>query len=244
MLEEQKIEDLFFNVEGIHDEGERIRGLSIEHIKGDERLLSNLNMLFHSMDIIHQVAIKHPDMSQDELTLQLLGIRLFNAATVSFNSLVSGYYQKALDGVRDILETSFLLDYFSIDRSQIKTWRECINEERVSLFRPKKIRETLDGRDGLKERKREQLYSTLSELATHPSYKGFNLLKAEQTGLFTVGPFVNLNLLGIVLYEMTRLQCHAAAHFIGLIETTSDEINVQKLLFRAEGKKWGATSQS
>ena len=243
MLTGQALENLFFNVEGIHSEAERIRKLSIVHIKNDEKLLSNLNILFHSMDIIHLVAIKHPNMSQDELALQLLGIRLFNTAATSFNSLVSGYYQKALDGVRDILETSFLLDYFSIDKSQIKIWMECTTKERVKLFKPLKIREALDKRDGLTERKREQLYSALSELATHASYKGFDLLKAEATGLFTVGPFVNLKLLDISLYEMARLQCHAATHFIKLIETTSDEINTQKLSFIEEGEKWRKTPQ-
>src|SRR3981189_3260146 len=45
------------------------------------------------------------------LTMQFLGIRLFNAAAVSLKLALSGYYQKAFVHVRDILETYFLVDY-------------------------------------------------------------------------------------------------------------------------------------
>jgi hypothetical protein len=45
--------------------------------------------------------------SKDELTMQLLGIRLFNAAGASIKLALSGYYQKAFGQVRDILETAF-----------------------------------------------------------------------------------------------------------------------------------------
>jgi hypothetical protein len=55
----------------------------------------------------------HVHGSENELTLQYLGIRLFNAAGASIKLAFSGYYQKAFDQERDVIETYFLVDYLS-----------------------------------------------------------------------------------------------------------------------------------
>ena len=53
-----------------------------------------------AMKIINAFASEHQHQGDDELTLQFLGIRLFNAAAASIKLALSGYYQKAFDQVR------------------------------------------------------------------------------------------------------------------------------------------------
>jgi hypothetical protein len=63
------------------------------------------------MNAIYAFTHDHVHGSENELTLQYLGIRLFNAAGASVKLALSGYYQKAFDQVRDVIETYFLVDY-------------------------------------------------------------------------------------------------------------------------------------
>jgi hypothetical protein len=63
------------------------------------------------MNAIYAFTHDHAHGSENELTLQYLGIRLFNAAGASLKLALSGYYQKAFDQVRDVIETYFLVDY-------------------------------------------------------------------------------------------------------------------------------------
>jgi hypothetical protein len=47
------------------------------------------------MNAVFAFTQEHVQGSDDELTLQLLGIRLFNDAAASIKLALSGYYQKA-----------------------------------------------------------------------------------------------------------------------------------------------------
>jgi hypothetical protein len=48
--------------------------------------------------------------NKDQLTIQLLGIRLFNGAASALQ-LLAGYYQISGVNQRDLLETAFLIDF-------------------------------------------------------------------------------------------------------------------------------------
>jgi hypothetical protein len=50
-----------------------------------------------AMNAIYAFTHDHEHGSDNELTLQYLGIRLFNAAGASVKLALSGYYQKAFD---------------------------------------------------------------------------------------------------------------------------------------------------
>jgi hypothetical protein len=75
-------------------------------------------------------------------------IRLFNAAGASIKLALSGYYQKAFDQVRDVIETSFLVDYLSTYPAEIDEWRRADQKKRMSQFGAARIRSALDKRDG------------------------------------------------------------------------------------------------
>ena len=57
---------------------------------------------------------------KDSVTIQLLGIRLFNASASALALMLMGYYQNSVTMLRDLLETGFLIDYFAIDRPKIQ----------------------------------------------------------------------------------------------------------------------------
>ena len=59
------------------------------------------------MDVVMGFTKEHKKLSDDELTLQYLGIRLFNDAAASVRLALSGYYQVAFLLVRDILQGRF-----------------------------------------------------------------------------------------------------------------------------------------
>jgi hypothetical protein len=70
--------------------------------------------------------------NDDELTLQLLGIRLFNAAGAALKLALSGYYQKGFDARRDILETGFLVDYLTTFPEKIAEWKAANKRTRIA----------------------------------------------------------------------------------------------------------------
>ena len=213
------------NLEGLHTYEESFRERSIAHLKQDARLLEHYGMSAISMDIIHVLAISHPNLSENELTVQKLGLRLFNNGATAIKLALSGYYQRALDIIRDNIEVIFLLDYFLTWPEQISVWSKASSKERKSNFSPLKIREALDARDGFTEKKRHETYSTFSEYATHATFDGFRLLVSEETNLHTIGPFFDAKLLDITTNELARHQCYAAAVFILHFPNTTKEIS-------------------
>jgi hypothetical protein len=88
---------------------------------------------------------------------------------------------------RDLLEVSFLLDYFGSNREHIAEWRACSESERNERFGAFRIRTTLDDRDGFTERKREEHYKLLCTLGAHASYPGFELLRPTRGRMRAAG---------------------------------------------------------
>jgi hypothetical protein len=135
-----------------------------------------------SMTLLRHFSRDYPYNGEDELTVHLLGIRLFNSAAGAVQSLTSGYYQNSVMLQRDILEGAFLLDYFRSNEASIAEWRGCTEKERSQKFSAFKVRTELDNRDGFSEKKRMQAYSTLCTLGAHASYQGFRLFAPTAGG--------------------------------------------------------------
>ena len=80
------------NLHSLHQHEEMLRGMSLDIIKADATLSEQWALVSEAMNVIYAFAHDHPHHSDDELTLQLLGIRLFNAAGASIKLALSGYY--------------------------------------------------------------------------------------------------------------------------------------------------------
>jgi hypothetical protein len=101
------------NLTSLHKHEEELRTRSLAFIEADAGLSDHWKLVAEAMNAIYAFSYDHPHESENELTLQYLGIRLFNVAGASIKLALSGYYQNAFGQLRDMIETSFLVDYLS-----------------------------------------------------------------------------------------------------------------------------------
>lgn len=173
----------------LHQGQEFIRSKSIEAIKAHDALPDHFEVAEQAMNLFDHFSRAYANEDEDQLVIQLLGIRLFNGTAAAIQLMLSGYYQAAVLQLRDLLEVGFLLDYFQLDRSQIAVWKTCDEAQRIKLFSPAKIRIALDDRDGFFEKKREQHYKLLCSLGGHATMQGFRMVRPTGDGLAHCGPF-------------------------------------------------------
>jgi hypothetical protein len=197
------------NLHSLHRHEEELRAQSLEAINARADLRDHFKLIGEAMNVIYAFSHDHTHETDDELTLQLLGIRLFNAAGAAVKLALSGYYQKAFDGVRDILETGFLADFLKTYPDRIAEWKSADKKARIVHFGPGIIRNALDKRDGYSSGERKRVYDLLSEHASHVSYPGFSLVMNAQN-LGEVGPFFDDKKLAICVTELATRLSHAA----------------------------------
>lgn len=155
------------------------------------------------MDVIDEMR-QVVDDDDDAATVTLLSMRVFNSLGSATSTGLSGYYQSAAMILRDVLETVFLLDYFGTDRALIARWRTGDTRARDRDFKPVKVRQALDERDGTDSRMRERMYKMFCDLASHPSPNGFSMLRPK--GMDAVnGPFFDVTAMEALLSELGRL---------------------------------------
>jgi len=193
---------------------EKLRAESMGLIKADPELAKRLAIVEKAMTLIFAYTLDHTARTDDERTVQMLGIRVFNAAASAVKLALSGYYQTAFAQTRDIMETGFLLDLFRTSPEKIATWKAADGETRRKTFSPVKVRTALDERDGDAEKKRAKQYNKLSELASHATYRGFRLTTRQ--GIGELGPFVEVMNLKAWLQEMVLRLGPAAVIFANL----------------------------
>jgi hypothetical protein len=202
------------NLTALHNLEEQLRAKSLAAIGADAALSDHWNLVAEAMNAIWVFTHDHVQRSGDELALQLLGIRLFNAAGSSIKLAMAGYYQGAFAQVRDVIETSFLVDYFSTYPAAIDEWRRADRKKRKSRFGPDRIRTVLDNRDGYTSGERKRIYDLISEYATHASYPGATLTTTGPEKMAQVGPFFDEQKLRSWLGEMAIRLSLAAQHVL------------------------------
>ena len=78
------------NLASLHEHEESLRARSLSVIQGNVALSDHWNLVAEAMNAIYALTHDHVHGSEDELALQLLGIRLFNAAGASIKLALSG----------------------------------------------------------------------------------------------------------------------------------------------------------
>lgn len=137
----------FSNLTVTHAKEEELRAESMKLVREDEELARRLRTSEKAIALVFGYTIDYTAQNADERTMQMLGVRLFNASVAGVKLALSGYYQIAFQQARDILETGFLLDYFRTSPSDIAVWRASDRAQRRKQFDPVKIRMALDERD-------------------------------------------------------------------------------------------------
>jgi len=184
---------------GEHD----LRQKALAEVAKDNDLILHLAVAEAAMDLADWLR-KYPDDTDDGKVVTKLFMRAFNSMASSMSLMLTGYYQSSAMIMRDILETIFLLDYFSRDRALIARWRTCDPKARDREFKPFTVRVALDNLDGFTERKREAMYKMFCDLASHPSPNGLAML--HPTGMDAVsGPFFDHETLKATASELGRL---------------------------------------
>ena len=226
------------NFDSLHQHEEAIRGQTKEAIAASDTLRRHFAVVEASMTLLRHFSRDYPLNGEDELTVHLLGVRLFNSAAGAIQSLTSGYYQNCVMVQRDILEVAFLLDYFRSNEARIAEWRGCTESERNKKFGAYKVRTALDDRDGFKERKREAAYKQLCTLGAHASYPGFRLLTPTTGGDAYCGPYFANGMLEVTVAELAKLCVAAAMTFVEFFEAKSVADYETRLAFMEAQVAW------
>lgn len=165
-----------------------------------------------AMGVIYALVQEHKNNSDDELTLQYIGIRLFNLLDISLSLMLEGFYQHSFSLQRDVVEIAFLLDYFAYQPVKVSEWKKATNDDRIKKYSPKMIREVLDLRDGCKNKAREKKYKLFCEYAAHVSYPGNKLVAPK--GLGIIGPFYDEKYLKNCFAELLENAFYAVLLFM------------------------------
>jgi hypothetical protein len=204
------------NLISLHGEEERIRGLSLSAIAAHADQSVHLDLIHEGMQIVHDFTHDLPHRSDDELTIQLLGIRVFNSSAGALKLALSGYYQTAFQTARDLLEITNLLDHFGDHPEKIAHWRTCSPKERKKYYEPRVVRDQLKARDGLD---RDTIYRVFSQYATHATYPGFRLIAPEGQG--KLGPFYDAKLLDAFIGELVKRLAFCALVYVSHFDNLS-----------------------
>lgn len=226
------------NLSSLHQHEEEIRAQSITAIEASAMLNDHWKMLAEAMNAVYAFTHDHPHGSENELTLQYLGIRLFNAGGTSTKLALSGYYQQAFAQVRDIIETYFLVDYLSTYPKKINEWKLADKKKRISHFGPGIIRNALDQRDGHTSGERKRIYDLISELASHASYPGISLTTTGPANMAQVGPFFDEAKLAIWLLEIALRLSHAAIILVSDAEGHDAKLLVTRAHYLEVAHAW------
>lgn len=187
---------------------------------------------------------QHGGSTEDEKVIVLLSMRCFNAFASSIKLAMSGYFQNAAMLLRDVLETTFLIDLFTGSPDLIEQWRFADKRKLKGEFGPAAVRKKLDFREGLTGKKREETYRLFSELAAHPTMKSAWMLRPQNGGDAHMGPFMEENALLAVISEMGKL----ALQFGDLVDrhfpVALEHVKPTRIAFAEAKSKWITTFYS
>lgn len=229
------------NLALLHSGEEALRAESLMRIASFPDSLHHLTMVEQGMDLIHSLLQPTDAKDRDNLAIKILGIRVFNTLAATVKLTLSGYYQAGAAQLRDALETAFLLDYFTADRTLIEKWRTLPDKERKKMFSPVAVRTALDERDGFKERKRGAAYDMFCRLASHPNPDSVSMLMPSGNTNAHCGPFLDDKGLQAIIAEAALISVQAVQMFRLLVKATNISQLEAKLGFLEAEAVWAQT---
>lgn len=224
------------NLDSLHAFEEKLRAEHKALVQTREDLSDHVGLVKSAMNILHALIKEHEHRSDDELTLQLLGVRLFNTLAASIKLAHAGYYQNAFSALRDFLESYFLLDYLVAHPQEIAAWRVADKKILKNRYGPAAIRQALDKRDGLTQAKRKELYDLMSHVATHATPSGFRL--AAKDGLGEIGPFFDESKFQAWGEEAAKMAGHAGIIFSHAIKKPDRKLLPVKVAYLEKLGAW------
>lgn len=225
------------NLSKLHAAEEDLRGKALAILSTKEDAQLHIQMVEAAMDMA-DVFRQFATTDEDLKVVQVLGMRTFNAFGAALKLALAGYSQKSAMIMRDILETTFLMDLFRGDRSEIEKWRLIDKKARKTKYGPFQVRVKLDSRYGDTEKKRAEHYEMLSELAGHPSMRADIMMRPTPLGDAVIGPFIEVVMLEAVVSELGRLAIMVGENLEAFIPDASDHAVASRLGFAALKRRW------
>ena len=224
------------NILKLVEQDASLRVKSLELIDADDDMTDHLGAVETALQAIADHVLEGPERTGDQLTVQALGIRLYNDLAAGLGEGLAGYYQRAFDAIRDVLELQFLFDDFADDATKIGRWAMATRRDREWEFGPLQVRQRLDIRYGHTEQKRREHYQRLTGFASHPSPEGFRLIAPK--GLGILGGFVHPKTLRALLEDMARHGLATTVNFTTLLPARTPEEQVAKAHFVERSRRW------
>lgn len=207
------------NLQSLHFAEEDLRSKALVLIAADRNLQHHIYAVEVAMDMA-DILRQFDTLDENLKVIQILGMRTFNAFGSALKLALSGYSQKSAMIMRDILETSFLLDLFRGDRSEIEKWRLTEKKVRKKKYGPFEVRKKLDDRYGDTLKRRAEHYELLSELAGHPSMQADLMMRPTPFSDAVIGPFIEAGVLLAVISELGRLAIMIGENLYAFIPST------------------------
>ncbi len=205
-------------------------------IANDDDLSRHLVLINSCLDLLSRLPELHIETTEAELTLLRLSIRCFNSGASALRLLRCGYFQPAMAMVRDLIEVYFLMDLFIKEPQSFDDWRTMSERDRKKHFKPIRVRERLDDIDGLKERKRQQIYDVFSQHAAHVNPNGHHLISPGN--MTQIGPFPDHGLFRAGLEEIASHLGFASVIVCNLIKTDQRNALGLKAVFLSDLTTW------
>jgi hypothetical protein len=216
----------------------RIEELNDKTVDADPELRDHIAIINASFAAFDHILHSYQHQNVNELTVLRLGVRMFNAAGAGLKLARAGYYQPAFAQIRDLLETSFLLDYFKQDPSKIEVWRTSDHQGRKKHFSPHTVRKALEAQDDFIST-RHVTYSNLSEYAAHPAPEGFVLISPNNM-MTQIGPFPDEDRIRAFLQDLARFLASATMTFAGHLSAETAGDLLQRVAYMRAVRDWSA----
>jgi hypothetical protein len=226
---------LLENLARLNDAKTNIRLKSMTEISSHAASLDHTVIIEVWMVEILRLATQIKPKTDDDLTVQYLGVRLFNSTACALDLVFSGFYQAATAHIRDVMEINFLLADFIHDKTHITRWRESNQKDRKKFFKPVHVRMRIDKTDGFSVQKRKKAYELLSNYGVHPTPEGNAML--ARNGLIVAGPFYDFSRLKVLLEELAKRLSTGTLSFTEFF-TSYDEIMDGYVALLAKTTEW------
>lgn len=226
------------NLIALHVAEDQIFQQSRLHVEGDPNLIQCAELAHECMDHIIHLVREHQHQSEDELTVQQLGLRMFNTAATAFKLCMSGYYQVATTIVRDLLEVTNLLDLFLTEPKRISQWRNADAKKLRDVFGPAAVRKALEQHPDKQGQRRDHIYRLLSTHAAHATHAGFRMMSPGPDALTKIGPFFDASMLKAVLEELMMRLAHGTINFTSHFIDVPDSVLAGKAELISRLRAW------
>ena len=192
----------FENLRSIWNAEDRLIEWAVELLHREPYLIEHIELIECFMNAVDSARQALPKNDRNTALCGLF-LRAFDAASHGLRAAMSGNYAGSAMYARDLLETSFLLNYLLDDEARPVEWLNADQRTLSKKYTPIEIRKKLDERDGFKKLRRHEHYSNLSKLGVHPTPQSF-AMKRDGTRMLNGGPFKHEDLLKGCVEEIAK----------------------------------------